>query len=639
MFYKRTAISMALMSIVSSIVSATVQAADDSARLNPIVVSGARFEQALSDVLPSVTLITQEEIQRSQARSVYDLLQGEPGVEIGANGGLGANRSLFLRGQNSVSLVIFVDGVRVQPDGYGNIPSTALPPAQSIERIEILRGNSSALYGEAAIGGVINIYTHAGSNQTPKAFASVTYGSYNTVDTTAGVSGRLGDTKISLSANDTRSAGLAPMNSTINPLANPHAGDYTGHGINFGISQLIGQDLEIGFKERYQDNTYDYTQNSATYTNTPIDMRTTGSDATVFAKYNVTDRWFTQLDVTNSSLYYSYNPQPAYTFNTASQTNTVNWSNTYELSKSNKASFGVSFSNLQFNDGDGDQMNRDSYGVYIGDSFHWNRFDFQFNGRYDNIKVMQPNAVSYANSNVTSADYGATTGLFGIAYHVTDALRLSGTLSSGFRAPAPGELFPNASYGYVFNPDLKPELHHSKELGIEYTDAISSTRLVYFDTRTTNAIDSVSVGEYAYKYINIPTVINHGWEFSQRASYRDYHLTASYTHQNPVDVSSSTPLLRRANNFGSIDLNKTFNAYDAGAKLIFSGNRYDEDANANLVTLGAYKTWSFYTGYKYNDEITLRLRLDNAFNQKYELAYGYNTPGRTAWLTLSYQQK
>jgi vitamin B12 transporter len=206
MSYNKSAIAMACVPLFVNFVNA-----QEVSSFNPIVVSGARFEQPLSEVLPSVTVITKEEIQRSQARSVAEVLQGEPGVEIGANGGLGALTSFFLRGENSVNTAIYVDGVRVQPDGLGSLNNTSFPPLQSIERIEVLRGNAGALYGEAAIGGVIHIFTNAGANQPPKAFVTTTYGTYNTVDVNAGIAGRVGDTTFNISANDLSSSGFAPI--------------------------------------------------------------------------------------------------------------------------------------------------------------------------------------------------------------------------------------------------------------------------------------------------------------------------------------------------------------------------------------------------------------------------------------------
>ena len=134
---------------------------------NPVVVSATRVEQPLSEVIPSVTVITREDIERSQAVVIEDVLMGQPGIEFARNGSIGASASFFMRGQDAKNLVIYVDGIRIQTDGLGSLQTSALPAPQLVERIEILRGNVSALYGEAAIGGdqghlVLNLHARVG---------------------------------------------------------------------------------------------------------------------------------------------------------------------------------------------------------------------------------------------------------------------------------------------------------------------------------------------------------------------------------------------------------------------------------------------------------------------------------------------
>lgn len=641
MYTRPTRLALACAGIFTSIAASYAYAVTEE--LNPVVVSGARFEQPLSEVLPSVTVITKEQIQKSQARSVYEIIQAEPGVEVGPYGGLGAATSIFMRGETSANLAIYVDGIKVQTDSLATINSTGIPPLQSIERIEILRGNAGALYGESAIGGVINIYTNASSNQAPKSFASITHGSYNTTDSTAGISGRIDDMKFNLTANDVFSAGFPAINATQNASNYlPNTGDYKGHSLNLGVSQMINSDLELGVKERYQDNTYNYSQYGVgTY------GRTIANDATVFAKLKINNQWLSQVDVTNSRLNYDYSPDGqcispygcTVSPNSVSNTNALNWTNTYELDRFNKLSFGGNYSNQRIDDGQGDLMYRDAYGVYFGDSIKWEQFDFQLNGRHDGIKVHQPDTNSQTASLINDKNFHATTGLFGVGYHLTNELRLTGSVSSGFRAPSVGEffnLYGGPYSGGYFNPNLKPESHHTQEVGFEYKNAYSLTRVNYFHSVTNNAIDYTGyVPGYLgqYQYINIPTIKNNGVELSERLTWDSYRLIASYTHQNPVDETGYV-VSRRAKNFGSVDLSKSLGAYDVGSKVIFSGSRPD-----GTQTLSSYQIWSFYAGYKYSDEITLRVRLDNAFNEKYQLAYGYNTPGRTAWLTLMYQQK
>jgi len=164
------------LSVLSLAVAVSVQA--QGIEVNPVVVSASRIEQPLSQVLSSVSVITRADIDKSQAATLADLLQGEAGFEFGRNGGPGTTTSFFLRGQDSINTVVLIDGVRAQVDQIGAIQMTDFPLHQ-IERVEILKGNVSALYGNGAIGGVINVITRENKG-SPKAYGSASLGSYST---------------------------------------------------------------------------------------------------------------------------------------------------------------------------------------------------------------------------------------------------------------------------------------------------------------------------------------------------------------------------------------------------------------------------------------------------------------------------
>ena len=195
-FRLRSGACVPVLSILSLTLTSSLKAQD--IELNPVVISASRTEQQLSEVLSSVSVITRQDIEKSQAASLADLLQGEAGFEFGRNGGPGSTTSFFLRGQESKNLVVLIDGVRSQTDGGGSLTITDVPLSQ-VERVEVLRGNSGALYGEAAIGGVINIITLQGKG-APKAYAAATLGSRNTAELSAGYGGQINDTRFDFNA-------------------------------------------------------------------------------------------------------------------------------------------------------------------------------------------------------------------------------------------------------------------------------------------------------------------------------------------------------------------------------------------------------------------------------------------------------
>ena len=187
--------------------------------LPQVMVTATRVEQPLADVLSSVSVITRADIERSQAQSLADLLQGEAGFEFARNGGPGAVTSFFLRGQNSINSVIVVDGVRSSVDQIGSLLVIDIP-LQQIERIEILRGNASALYGDAAVGGVISITTLTGKGKA-QAYGSVGLGTSNTRQLQAGYAGVFEGVRLNLNLGQSASDGFSAIDSGKKVNANP----------------------------------------------------------------------------------------------------------------------------------------------------------------------------------------------------------------------------------------------------------------------------------------------------------------------------------------------------------------------------------------------------------------------------------
>ena len=661
-----TILCSAVLNIFNSVQAQSVQ-------VNPLVISATGYQQPLSNVLPSVSVITREDIEKSQAPTIADLLQGEPGIEIARNGGPGQTTSFFLRGNQSTNLAIYVDGVRAPTDGYGNITSLNIPPS-TIEQIEILRGNSSALYGNAAIGGVINVFTRQGNNGDPKAYASLTGGSYSTQDLLVGYGGKINDTKFNVNFSESSSQGFPTLNTSQFSLANPNNGQYNRQAINGSLSQNISKDLELGAGFQYFASNSTYgdpyagpiaSGGDGTNSSTTFNAKNINTNFNAYAKYHVNDDWTTRLDVLQSQLnsqYYSnaniaaltaennaYGQSMGYgdlgnplyyttNYSTQSIQTFTKWFNSYRLGKDKTATFGIDYTQSGFNDGFGDQMSQSLQGYHAGYNQRYESLDIQINGRHDGVAVNQMNS-AYSNQN-----YSANTGLFGLGYYLTDNLKLTGTTSKGFQAPTAAQIFgaPGQGFPITFNPNLTPQTSYSNEAGFSYSKSEWLTRLMYFDTRTTNAILYQSSSG---QFVNTPYLTNQGFELSQKAQIYGVNLSAAYTIQNPIQTSTGTAPQLISKQFGSVDLNKPLGIYDIGTKVVFSGTRQSTLVDPNNfytstpITLNAYQVWSFYAGMKVSEEWMARVRLNNAFNQQYQLVGGYNTPGRNVMLTMTYQQK
>jgi vitamin B12 transporter len=620
MFTKPTKVALACAGIFATI--STVQA---QTNLEPVVVIASGFEQPLSKVLPSTSVITRSDLDRTQAKTLVEALQGEAGFEFGRNGGPGTTTSLFLRGADSKNIVVMIDGVRSQTDNLGSLQLTDIP-LSTVERIEILRGNAGALYGESAIGGVINIITKSGKG-APRANALVTYGSRNTSETAVGYSGEVNKTKFSINASRFDTDGFSSKKPGVG--VNPDRDGYTNESFSGKLSHQIKPGTEIGLTTQIVRG------------KTAFDRTSTGNDVFqsdtdnigFFGVTNLTDRLRSRLDIVNSSFTYKdfTDGRPIGFFGVQDgKQNTYRLSNFYELSDSQQISFGLDktesqYDVFQFANIKNNTNQRDAKGAFIGSLKKIGSLDIQANLRRDELNASQD---SFWNNKYYKNEYAKNTYLLGLGYQLTPVYRLTATSSTGFRAPSPAE--------FSGNSNLRPETNKSNEAGILYATQATNLRLVYFDTQATDAVYyNPFAGRFgAYENMNVK---NKGFEVSGRKTFGSTSVKASFTKQNPINTDINLQQARRAKEFGSVDLNHQLGKYQVGGLLYWSGSRKDMDSNS--ITMPSYTVLNLYASYRIDKEWVARLRVENAADTNYELASGFNTPGRGAFVTLQYQPK
>ena len=177
--------------------AALAQSTPVSGQLNPVVVTATRNSQLLGSALPFTSVINRDDIERSQATDLVTLLQREAGLQRTQNGGIGSVSSVFIRGAASLQTLILVDGVPQNKQDASGAVSLEHVMLENVERVEIVRGNVSAIYGSGAIGGVIQIFTKTGSRE-PLASVSAQVGPRATRKLSGNFSGSVGNTAISV---------------------------------------------------------------------------------------------------------------------------------------------------------------------------------------------------------------------------------------------------------------------------------------------------------------------------------------------------------------------------------------------------------------------------------------------------------
>lgn len=611
--------------VVPALLSLSVCAQAKDLEINPVVVTANRIEQSLSQALTSVSVITRQEIEKSQALTLADLLQGEAGFEFGRNGGPGSTTSFFLRGQNSINLVVLVDGVRSQVDSIGALQVLDVPLPQ-IERIEVLRGNASALYGDAALGGVISITTRVGKGK-PAAYGAITYGSRQTLETMVGYGGQQEDLRLDMNLGHKQTNGFSAINVQQQAGANPDRDGYSGDYWSGKLEKSFGADTKLGLRLTGSRSTAD-TDNA--WAASPADVQQFKKRNNTLAlnwRQVLNGNWVSHLDVSSSDMSYQdiENGRRLEFYGLFDGTqDAVRWTNVWEASRDSTVQFGIekTVDRFKVDEGSAYAMQRQGQGYYAGLTHRWSPLTLQINARHDDVKMDYREPGAGVQSNQAKAD----TGLLGLGYAVDARWSLNATVSSGFRAPTASEVSKNAG--------LKPETHQSKEIGATYASDTLLVRLVHFDSLTSDAIVFKPLAGWDYTYESVGRLENRGFEASLRARWMGYAIKMSAVSQDPWNAVARKTLDRRAKQYGSMDVSRAIGAYDLGARLYASGPRSD-----GSHTLGGYSLWSFYASRKIDEHWTARVRLENAFDKPYQLAYGYNTPGRGLFMTLQYSPR
>jgi vitamin B12 transporter len=395
----------------------------------------------------------------------------------------------------------------------------------------------------------------------------------------------------------------------------PDIDGYLNFSMSGSLSKGLGGGSEIGVRVNATYAKLDYDDYYSGNTTTDIHTQTSANYLTgLYLKNQINDRWVSRIDINASQVEIKAHKNGGLVTNNDTRQNQVRWFNTYQYSETQSFNFGaedVRANSVTTYDGD---ASRNARAIFAGHQGKYDRLSSQLNVRYDNITSGQE----------------VTTSLFGLGYQLTQGLKVVSSISSGFNSPT--------LYEQTDTPRLVGEKYKSREFGFVQANPRGLTRLVYFNTSTTNAISYTGVGFCSSGcYENIGKVENSGFELSSKLSLSGYLLKLSGITQDPWDVSNNRQLERRAKQYGSVDVSRAIGSYDLGVKLYGSAER--KDRTGGNGTLAGYSTWSFYASKKIDKEWTARLKLDNAFDRDYQLAYGYNTPGRGIFATLQYQPK
>ncbi len=590
-----------------------------------VIVTASRQPQRADEVLSSVEVIDRAQIERSGQSTLVDLLSKQSGLRVVANGGAGANSSAFIRGAESRHTLLLVDGVRVGSATNGQATLELIPLA-IVDRIEILRGSASVLYGSQAIGGVIQVFTRQGrQGMHPELYLG--YGSYNTLNSSASVAGGQDRLRYSLTVGQDRTSGFNakrdPAFWTNRRGASSYDGDKDGfHNQYAAASAALGfrQRDEVGFSASYSDgrNWYDNSPTFSAYLDKEV------RSLSAYLRNELADGWMSTLRLSHSEdrLRNQSNASFASRFNTTQKE--FVWQHDVRLPL---GSLLAAYEHLR--------QEVDSSAGYAKDSRNANAFLLGWNASIDAHSV-QINARHDDNSQFGDK----TTGLFAWGYQFDPAWSMRASIASAFNAPTFNDLYWPADpvFGGGGNPDLKPERALNREIGLRWDGNASSMELVYFHNRIRDMIDWApeNPADPASNWApaNVSEAKLQGVELTFSTQLAGYDLKTGIDYLDAKDKDDDTRLARRAKLSGFARIDRSIGPWAWGVEWNATGNRYDNAANT--VRLGGYSLLNAYAHYAIDRDWKLELRANNLLDKDYQLARGYRTAGANVFLALRY---
>ena len=582
------------------------QTSNDSA-VEEIIVAANRIGQSLSTVLAATTVIDKEAIRQSQAQNLAGLLAGVPGMQFSPSGGQGAQTSLFMRGTESDHTLILVDGVQMTTNS-GPAGRLEFIPLDQIERIEIVRGPRSSVYGSEAIGGVINIITKPNVQEDFSGSVKVMAGTENSSNANIGLQGRVGNTTLSLNASRTETDGID----------NSQRGSSDDDGYE-------NDSFALSFSHQFSDlfslsSTYSSFEAQSDYDDGLVNTNSQQFSSTVTA--SLTEQWNSNLILER----FEEDSMDAGAFgltNSSTENKKLSWQNTYTFDASNLFSFGIdhqeqalhyaTFGALQT---DTSRDNDGVYGVYIREN---GLLDFTLSLRNDDNE-------RFGNHSTGSIAIGSDFG---------ESVRAWVSYGTAFKAPNLIDLYVDfPSFFFFANPNLKPETAESIELSLQ-SEALGATwQLNVFR----NDIDDLISTDATFTSLaNIQQARIDGIEASVSSSIAGWRLDAALTLLDHENRSTGVNLLRRPEQTLSLNIAREFGAFDLAVNLLAQNEHLDIDpVTFGGSTVGGFGVVNLVAGYRFSDEINLRLRIGNLLDKEYQIVDGFNTQDRTAQLSVNF---
>lgn len=631
---KLSRLALAVALLPASTLYAAVDKNEDALKLSDTVITANRTAEDRKDSTAAVTVFTRADIDRLQPTNVADLLSRVPGVQIQQSGGRGSTTGVFIRGTKTAQTLVLVDGVRVGSASSGGASLQHLNIEQ-IERVEVLRGARSAMYGSDAIGGVIQVFTRRGAGEGLQARVRLAAGNKGVFERSVGISGGNQDTRFNLSASLDEMTGFDRTNTSYKSDADHDA--YRNKAISFSLSHAFSEQLSAGVnvldqrgKTEYDNPSGDWKTGLSTEEYTEFLV----SSVATFVELQATERWVSRLELGHSedkgSSYNKLDPKnnqdDFYTYR-----DSASWLNTFAVNEQHTVRAGVDYLK--------DKLRTDSKLTYDKDS-RWNKAAFiqhSFKGDLfgTELGLRHDNNQQFGSENTWNA---------AISVPVGQSNEFILSYAEGFRAPT----FNNLYYPNYGNPNLDAEKSKSYELQwrSQLADTVRLESSIY-RTNIRNAI--VSNKDTLYSLKNAEQVRINGFETSLQHELYGMQGTLNLSLVDARERKHGHQLPRIAKRTLSYDLDRKLGAFGVGGTWRLASHSTDAVYNSKTYkterkNIAGFGTLDLRGSWQAAQDLGFDLRLANIFDKGYTRAlydheggtYGYREDRFTVLLGMTW---
>ncbi len=600
----------------------------DGTQLKEMVVTASRVATPITDAIADISIITREQLDRAGQSSLRDILAQQPGVQLTSSGSYRSSTGVFLRGAATAQTIVLIDGIRVGSATSGAVSYENLPLSR-IERIEILRGASSALYGPDAVGGVIQIFTRAPSDGMA-VDATAGMGSDGHRQSGASIRGTMGEEKsvaYSFGASRERATGISVIVDSLSTSYNPDLDGFKSASFDAKLTAKLNKEHSISLSLLRSDTEYQFDGMPS-----PNTLKLTKLTSDAFSKARVGTqifRWDAQWlpswksivtvgsdDEKSVSDYYRISdgaPGGSSRFNTARSQ--YSWQNDFSIGRD------VLSATLENRN-----ESVDSETVYTVTSRRIESTSLSYALNRD-----QWNALAVVRNDKNSQFGSFNNGSLAGGYRLTPSLRWVASAGTSYQAPTFNQLY----YPGFGTPTQVPQKNRALETGLKYQEAnVSLGAVIYrnnvqgFIIPSTNVQSSLAV----LRGVTLSADVQSG-STGYALSY-DYADPKSYSS---VAASNDLRLVRVARRIFNASIHHRMGQVKIFGELKMSGDREDakvvgvgRDVLAGYSVINTGLTWSFYKN------MSLQVRINNLTNKNYMLANSFSTPGRNAFASVSF---